>query len=160
MYLLIRQECQFFYKIKGIIMCRMIIFLVLFAGTSAFGLGSIPNGKYTGKMICIAPDPKFNSQSSLQLKVGDSTMRWETGIPGEEHTNKFLPDSKGFFRINPEQQNGAGYFTENGLHYEIIFSGVPGEDTFMFVDQKLYLISSVTVSDTRIKCEGVFTRPP
>lgn len=141
-------------------MRKMIIVLALLACYNAFGLGPIPNGKYAGEMSCTAPDPKFNSRSSLQLEVGDSTMRWKPVTPGEAHTNEFLADSNGFFRVNPKQQNGEGYFTKYGLHYEIVFSGMPGEDTFIFADQKLYLISSVTFSKTRIKCEGVFTRAP
>ena len=133
--------------------------LLTLACLNGYALGPIQNGTYQGETTCWGMKvPKFKQVGSVTFT--DDTMTWVTeGQNGEEtHFKKFIIDKKGFFIINPEKENGSGYFTSRGLHFEITIDGVDGEDTFFASGNQLILVSSVKIGNETIACEGLYTR--
>ncbi|RYZ97927.1 MAG: hypothetical protein EOP11_21365, partial [Proteobacteria bacterium] len=86
--------------------------LLLLASPSAFALGPIPNGTYAGPLTCSSPTtPAFDAPVVLTVK--DAAMDIE--MDGDLRTNTFLATEGNKFRVNPDKENGEGYFTEDGL---------------------------------------------
>ncbi len=126
--------------------------------SSAYALGPIPNGKYSGKMNCVSHNRDYNSESDNVITITDTRMDW---VAGDQSSDKeFIFDELGFFQIKSADGVGQGYTSGNALHFEFTLSmgdfNVHGEDTLFYLNKKLHLISSAMIMNDLIKCEGIF----
>jgi hypothetical protein len=130
---------------------------------SAYALGPLPNGQYAGRLICVSHNPSYNSQADNLISVDDKTMVWgsESGRDQPVNRKTFAIDPLGFLSVQASNGEGQGYLTKHGIHYTITLNigglSVPGEDTFVYSEGKLYLVSSATIANELVKCEGVFS---
>ncbi len=137
--------------------------LTLLVGINAFALGPIPNGTYTGTETCSV------GSFPTQMIFTDNSMKWDDQVNAFEFDAK----SNGFFKvksISGMTGSGLGHFTDNGVHYEIIFDFVgkdgsthpaPGEDTLTYKHGVVHLDSSASAgSGGKITCTGDFSITP
>jgi len=135
----------------------------LFVSSSAFALGPLPDGMYSGALSCVSANHTYDSRSSTTILVEDTalTMASTTNGQKEENRKDFTIDALGFLKVKAPNGSGRGYLTENGVHYDITLNmgglSVPGEDTFFFSVGKIYLVSSATIVKDLVKCEAVFS---
>ena len=137
--------------------CLLTLLTFLSVSTAA-ALGTLPNGKYSGKMTCTSSKQSFQCDSFMTVE--DTTLLTVSSCPGSDpqsNLKTFVIDSAGFFTFTTDiGEKGSGYVTAHGIHTDAVFNGIPGEDTFFFMNNSLYLISSATVPGEKFKCEGVF----
>jgi hypothetical protein len=132
---------------------------ILFVSSNAFALGPIPNGTYAGTENCSV------GSYPTQLTFTDTTLAWD----GQTNSFDFGPNSNGFFKVSTTSGmsgSGLGHFTENGVHYEIVFDypskdgtthPAPGEDSFTYSNGVVHLESSASAGPGgKITCGGDF----
>ena len=135
----------------------------LLIGFNAFALGPIPNGTYKGTEIC------NGTSYPIQMVFTDTTLSWA----GQLDSFEFDSNSNGFFKLKPISGltgNGLGHFTENGLHYEVVYDypaddgsthPSPGEITLTYKQGTLHLDSSASAgSQGKLGCTGDFSKAP
>lgn len=127
----------------------------LLVSANAFALGPIPNGVYSGKITCSAPstDP-FEIETTIT--VTDTTLASE--LDGDVNVKHIVPTDGKNFRVNPDKENGTGYFTEDGLVYEMKINGVPGRDEFRYRNGALEESGSAVYDGETFQCQGVHQR--
>ena len=136
-------------------MKKIIVLITAVFSLSAFAVGPFPDGVYRGTSTCTTSYGE-TFQDKVDLTFSATQLNWNsTGDSGPaNHTHNFVEQEDGFFML---LDFGEGYFTTHGMHYKVTINGMKGEDTYLLVDDKIYLISSVDVQGNTIKCEGVFT---
>jgi len=88
--------------------------------------------------------------------VGDDSMDYSSAEG--KFQERFVATDGRNFRVNPEKENGSGYFTDDGLFFRIAIGGFTGEDRYRFLDNKLYLLGSVVVGKDMYLCSAIFER--
>jgi hypothetical protein len=125
--------------------------IFLLSSFNAFALGPIPNGTYVGKITCSAPSTR-PFDMDVKIVVTNDTM--DSELDGEVNRKRFVPAGGAKFRVNPGQENGQGYFTADGLVYEMQINGTLGRDEFRYRNGVLEESGSAVYDGETFLCRG------
>ena len=133
-----------------------LILSLLFFSNLSLAKSPISNGEYIGEVNCLTSEgDAFKDQVSVTFT--ENQVFWRSlGDSGPiNHTLTLILGEHDFFQM---LDDGVGYFTSNGIHYETNVQGIKTEDTYVVDGYDLHYISSSKLPRMRIKCSSKMRR--